>query len=914
MSAPSVRPELWARAEALFHDLIDRDRDAWAAILDRECADDAALRTLVERLLVADEADDGALHQAVQHAVEAAGAAVTSSHIDRRLGPYRLIEPIGEGGMGTVYAAERVDDEFERRVAVKVVRGLLDPERVRRFRVERQILASLDHPNIAGLLDGGTTEDGLPYLVMEYIEGVPIDRYAIERQLSIPDRLRLFITICDAVGHAHRQLVVHRDLKPTNILVTPDGVPKLLDFGIAKLLESDDPALLAMTATGVRLLTPDYAAPEQVRGERVTTATDIYALGVLLFELLTGQRPHRFRTLTAQEIERVVCDTDVTRPRSLAPAVDEDLDLITLTALAKEPGRRYASAEALAEDIRRSLDGHPILARPSTWRYRARRFATRHRWGVATAASLLVLLIGFSVVVSIQAARIARERDRAEVERDAAQQVSQFLVELFDVSDPGQARGNSVTARELLDRGAARIEHQLAGQPAVQGHLMDTIGRVYRALGLFDQASHVLESALAIRDATFGRRNADTARTLEGLAEALRERADYERAEALHRDALAIRRALFGDRHQDVASSLNNLGLTLTARGRYDEAEPLLRQAIDLRRTRAAEDPLVAASLNNLAQILRRQGKYREAEPLLRESLAIRQKAFGEPHPLVANSLAQLAQVIQEQGRLDEARDPMQRALAMREAVYDLDHPLVATSANNLAALLHDLGDLVGAEPLYRRGLASNQKRLGADHPEVAVGLNNLASLLEDRGDVAAAVSLFREALTIRQKALGTEHPAVARGLNNLARALVAQGRAEEAGPLAERALAMRRRLLGARHVEVASSLGTLASIRQARGHRREAEALYREALEQQRSLVGSDHPSVATTLLRLAALAEPDGRLAEAETLAREALTIRQRRLPPKHWHVAEAQATLGAMLRLQGKSAEGGLSAANR
>lgn len=907
MSEPRPGPDRWARAEALFHDLIGMPPADRLARLDRACAGDAGLRELVERLLAADATDADTFHHVVARAVDHVSRAAGTAHVDRRLGPYRLIEPIGQGGMGTVYVAERVDDEYDHRVAVKVVRGLLDPERVRRFRVERQILASLHHPNIAGLLDGGTTEDGLPYLVMDYIEGTPIDRYVLDRQLPVADRLRLFLTICDAIGHAHRQLVVHRDLKPSNILVTASGAPMLLDFGIAKLLETDDPEMAATTATGVRMLTPDYAAPEQVRGERVTTATDIYSLGVLLFELLTGQRPHRFRTLTAQEIERVVCDTDAPRPRSIEPGLDEDLDLITLTALAKEPERRYGSAEALAGDIRRYLDGLPILARPSTWRYRARRFTRRHRWGVAAAAALALMLIGFSVIVSVQAARLARARDRAQVERDAATQVSEFLVELFEVADPSQARGNSVTARELVDRGAARIEQQLAGQPAVQGHLMDTIGRVYRALGLYDRAGTVLESALTIRDAALGRRSADTARTMEGLAETFRERADYDRAEALHREALDIRREVLGDNHVEVASSLNNLGLTLTSKAGYEEAEPLLRRAVQMwRRALGGQHPQVAVGLNNLAQLLRRRGRYAEAETLLRESLAIRQRAFGEPHPLVSNSLAQLAQVVQEQGRLAEARNPMRRALEMRQAVYETDHPLVATAANNLAALLHDLGDLRGAGTLYRQAVASNRRRLGDAHPEVAVSLNNLASLLEDQGDLDAAVPLFREALSIRQQALGPEHPAVARGLNNLARALVQQGHASEAAPLADRALAMRRALLGERHVEVASSLATVASVRRAIGQPREAETRLRDALELQRALVGGMHPGVATIELRLAEVLLDLGRLTEAEAAARDAVQIREARLPAAHWHLGEARALHGEILAARGQQAE--------
>jgi len=887
-----VTPERWAVVQSLFERALEQPEASRRAWVTGACGGDAQLETLVVRLLDADAHDRGELQGAVADAV----GDLRSPLATERLGAYRIVSEIGKGGMGTVYLAERDDRAFEQRVAIKVVRGLLDEDRIRRFRAERQILATLDHPNIARLIDGGATPEGWPYLVMEHVDGVPIDRYVTDSGLDVTARLELFLTICRAVSHAHRNLVVHRDIKPANILVTKDGTPKLLDFGIAKLLGPDDSDSVAMTLTGMRLLTPDYAAPEQIRGERITTATDVYALGILLFELLTGRRPFTLAGKNARDIEHTVCDTDPPRPGSIVP-LDHDLDVIVSAALEKDPARRYPSVEALADDVRRHIEGRPIEARPSTWRYRAGRFVSRHRWAVATAATFVVLLAGFAVIVSIQAARIAAERDAAERERDTAAEVSDFLVGVFEVSDPGDARGNSVTARELLDRGAERITTGLGDQPAVQSRLMETIGRVYRSLGLFDRSRSVLEQAVEIQQRSGGRRTAAGANALAELAESTRELGKYADAETLHREALEIRRAIFGASSAEIASSLNGLGLTLQALGKYRDAEPLLRDAIDMwRRELPPGDPQVAVALNNLNINLRRLGRLAEAEPVARECLEIRRRALHSPHPLTANAAMQLGQVLHELGRLDEAEPLMREALEARLTLLDKDHPAVSVSYNNLAALLHDRGKLADAETMYRESARSSAIRNGPTHPEYAINLNNLASLLEDRGSYDEAEALFRQALAIRQAALGAAHPAVARGLNNLGRVLALRGKTAEAETLAERSLAMRRKLLGERHAEVAASMGTLGLVRTRQQRLADAEVLFRGQVEMLQALLPADHPSIASARLALGAALRDRGNAAEAIPLLRDALATREKRLPADHWHIGYAQCALGA------------------
>ena len=802
---------------------------------------------------------------------------------------------MARAGWGAVYLAERADGAFDQRVAIKVVRGLLDQDRVRRFSAERQILASLQHPNIARLVDGGTTEDGWPYLVMEYVEGQAIDLYAEQRGLGLRDRLALFITVCEAVGHAHRHLIVHRDIKPSNIIVTAEGTPKLLDFGIAKLLDTDDPELSARTMTGMHLLTPDYAAPEQVRGEPVTTATDVYALGVLLFELVTNQRPHTFKTLTAQEIERVVCDTEAPRPSTVRGGLPDDLDIIIGTALSKDIRRRYASVEALVADLMRFLDGLPIHARPATWRYRAARFVSRHRWEVGVATLFVAMLVAFSVLVSLQAARLARERDVAQQERDAAEDVSSFLVSLFEVneSEPiarrngdraGAARSGRHAGRERLvvatPRAGPADGHDGPGLPAA------------RAAGAGGGAARA--GALAAGGGQPGRvRRRGRHPGGDGRGGAREGRVPGGRAPASPRPgdtAAAPWRDPRQDRVLDEQPRPDARRAGPLSRSRGTAA----RRDRDVAPVRAPGHPQVAMGLNNLGQLLRRTARTDEAEPVLREALEIRRAAFKTNHPLLANSLMQYGQLQNQLGHYDVAERYMREALEMRLTVLGPDHPLVGTAYNNLASLFHDIGAYDKAEPMYRAALEISLKTHGPDHPETAVTINNLASLLEDQGEAAAAEPMFRRALEIRRAAFGEQHPAVARGMHNLARTLIALSRFAEAEALLTRALEIRRKVLGASHVEVAGSLGLLAQVRAHTGRLTEAVSLSDESLRMLRGLLAADHPTLATALIAHSQLLIDAGREREAVATASEAVAIRRARLSDGHPQVEQAEAVL--------------------
>ncbi|MEE8536601.1 MAG: serine/threonine-protein kinase, partial [Acidobacteriota bacterium] len=514
-----MTPERWHQIEELYQGALDLAANERPAYLERACGHDTALRQEIDSLLATHDEAPSFLETPLIAWPPDEPLMPPETHV----GPYKLLRPLGRGGMGQVYLATRAGEVFRQYVALKVIRRGLDTEDIlRRFRAEQQILATLHHANIAHLIDGGVTDDGQSYLVMEYVEGTPITTYCDGRQMTLEERVLLFRQVCEAVHHAHRNLVVHRDLKPSNILVTVEGVPKLLDFGIAKLL---DPVASGMsvptTQADGRVMTPEYASPEQVRGETITTASDVYALGVLLYELLVGRRPYHFERRTPQEIERVICKQEPEPPSAvLEKAVDGqptdgtpppmkpdeistargmtverlrrrlngDLDTIVLKALRKEPERRYASAQQLAEDLGRYLAGLPVLARPDTATYRAQKFVRRHRVGVAMTLIVVSLLLSFSVVSAVQSAEIRAKAEDVAQERDRAEEVIEFLVALFETPDPKVSKGNTVTARELLETGAARVEADLKEQPEVQADMMTVMSRVYRSLGLYDPA------------------------------------------------------------------------------------------------------------------------------------------------------------------------------------------------------------------------------------------------------------------------------------------------------------------------------------------------------------------------------------------------------------------------------------------
>jgi serine/threonine protein kinase/Tfp pilus assembly protein PilF len=748
----------------------------------------------------------------------------SSGETGRTIGPYHLLQQIGEGGMGEVWVAEQ-HKPIHRRVALKLIKAGMDTKQViARFESERQALAMMDHPAIAKVYDAGETDEGRPYFVMEYVQGIPITTYCDQNRLTTQERLELFRHICEGVQHAHQKAIIHRDLKPSNILVAmQDGVavPKIIDFGVAKATAQSLTERTMYTELGVMIGTPEYMSPEQAEmtGQNVDTRTDVYSLGAILYELLVGALPFDSKELRRagfDEIRRKIREEDPPKPstklstmgdasttqaqnrRMERPAlirqIRGDLDWITMKALEKDRTRRYGSPSEMAADIERYLHHQPIVARQPSTAYKAKKFVRRHRIGVGVAASIAMLLVAFSLTTALQAHRIARERDRASQEAEASRQVSDFLTGLFKVSDPSEARGNSVTAREILDKGADKIGRELQGQPIVQGKLMNTMGFVYQSLGLYDPAQTLLEKALETRIKTLGPEHPAVAETLSNLGTVVWRKGDFARAKALQEQALAIREKQLGPDSKEVASSLHNLGTLNYTQGNYVEARRLLERSLAIReKVLGPEHEDVATTLNSLGAIAYKEGDFKRAEELWERTLAIREKTLGPDHPYVAASLNNLAIVHTYTGDPKGAVPLLERVVKIQEKVLGPKHPDLATGYMNLGDAMSKSGDLVGAKPYYARAVAI-MEAASPNNPELARFLDRLASVLFKEKDLKGAQGLYERSLALRQKALGSKHPEVAESLCGLADCAFQNGRLQETETLYERALGLVRK------------------------------------------------------------------------------------------------------------------------
>ncbi|MEM7479742.1 MAG: serine/threonine-protein kinase [Acidobacteriota bacterium] len=970
-SPSPMDPERWQRIETLFAEAVDLEAHAVAPFLDERCADDAELRIEIERLLDADRSTSAAIESAVVEGIRLFNDQQKEREEGRRIGPYRIVEKLGEGGMGEVFLALRDDHEYDQKVAIKVVRpGMGSPGILERFRRERQILANLDHPNIARLFDGGTTDDGLPYFVMEYIEGEPIHRYCDDHGLSITERLELFTTVCSAVYHAHQNLVVHRDLKPSNILVTGDGTVKLLDFGIAKLLAPEATATQVDLTELEKPLTLAYASPEQVRGDLISTSSDVYSLGVVLYLLLTGRRPIQGLHVPRREVERRILEDEPPlpsqvirrpkpvdgaeplaaeeiarrrggRPEALTRRLAGDLDNVSLKALAKDRSRRYSSVELLARDLRNHLEGQPVLAREATLAYRASKFVRRHRLGVTVAAAFLLVIV-------VSGIALFQSSQRARQERDKALRVAGFMAEMFEISNPETSLGETITARELLDRGARKLRRELGEQPEIRAALLDSVGFVYYKLGLYEQAGPLVAEALGVRSAELPPDHPDVAESLNHMAAVRWAQGSYDDALDLFRRSLAAYERSYGEDDPHVAGALNDLAEALRGSGGYDEARVHLERSLKIYRDAYGDDRQeVAETLSNLALLLEEQGDPEAARPLIERALEIDRRVFSGPHPVVAQDFHNLALIEEVLADYESAAGHYGQALEMRRQVLGDDHPSTLETVNNLAVVLFFQGEYRRAAERFREALDTSRNLLGPQHPDVAAMANNLAVALlklgaETYGEV---IELLREALAIRIDVLGEEHKEVALTRDNLANALLTVGDYEGAEPLYQRALEQRLEIFGEEHEDVARSYSNLSLLRFVQGRHREAVATQRRSLalyekifgeehpktlvalaglgqrlgaegaseaamtalrraaDLQRESLGDEHPELAKTLTYLGEILTDAGRLDEAEGLLREALAVRQAKLPSGHWRVAETASVLGSCLSMAGR-----------
>ena len=925
MSSPD-----WSRIQRLFEAALERPEKDRGAFLHEACEGDDRLRDEVAALL---EADAG-VHPILDGAGVAEQLDAFFSLAGKRIGPYQVLGRIGEGGMGAVYLASRDDGQFEQRVALKVLRpGMASDRLLARFQEERRILARLEHPGIARLLDGGVTRQGQPWFAMEYIDGQPLDDWCDAHQLTVEERLRLFMEVCEALQYAHSRLVIHRDLKPANILVAEEAGRariKLLDFGIAKLLEEEGDE--GLTRTGGPPLTPAYAAPEQVEGGVISTATDVYSLGVLLYELLTGHRPYSVRDASPTEMAEAIrnaeperpstvvrreADADSsrardTRPDRLGRRLSGDLDVICLKALRKEPERRYASVEGLQDDLRRHLDGRPVEARPDTVGYRTRKFVARNRGAVLSGTVVTLSLAFLGISNAVQAVQLERERDAARLERDRAEAVASVLTDVFSASDPREALGAEVTARQLLDRGAERIQEDEAMDPEVKAGLLAVLGDVYANFQLIPDAVPLYRTALNLTSEQRDAPDADLAEAQARLAAALGDVGEFDAADSLLESSLAQIDAL-ADAVEPVqrATTLNRRGIVMREAGRYEESEAYYAEALAISRTDSATDATIGTTLlNNLGQLTEIQGRYEEASVFHRQALEQREATLPPLHPSVLTSMNNLAGNLDRMGDFEEAVELYEELIVRAEQVYG-ESPAVAMYLNNAASTYKRSGRPLEAEPLQRRSLALFRTTLGEDHRRVAMAYNNLANILLDQGRAEEGADMHRRALAMHREIYGDAHDLTAGSMSNLAAALRDLGRLDEAIELYGEVLAVDREVLGDAHPYVAQDRVNLASIlgeRGAPGDLTAARAELEVAEELQETNLPPEDGAHAVRRVESALIYLAAGDAETAEGDARAAVALNEAIFPDGSARMAYSQSVLGAALAEQGRFDEAG------
>jgi len=922
-------PYDWRRLEALFHEAVNVAAEGRSAFLDRACGEDAGLRRELEELLSADGGTGGfdAPSPHGPRALLAAAIEDPMARVGARIGAYRLERLLGSGGMGTVWLAARADGQFEQGVAIKLIkRGMDTDEILRRFRRERQVLAHLKHPHIARLLDGGATADGRPYLVMEFIEGTTISEYGDEHGLSVADRLRLFQQVCAAVQYAHQNLVVHRDLKPSNIMVAADGATKLLDFGIAKILDpGDGPEPHITTAADLRLLTPRYASPEQVRREPVTTATDVYSLGVILYELLTGAEPYQLTTRSRAEYERAVCEQMPPRPSqalgqaggisgrqpagphgdALEPArwkrrrreLSKDLDTIVLKALRKEPAERYSSVEHLAEDIRRFLTGHPVLATPQTRRYRAAKFVARNKLAVLSGLALFATLLGAAIVstaFAVQAARqhaLAEERLRlAETQAAIAQAINNFLNDdLLASASPERTPDREATVRSVLDAASERLGTRFADQPQVEASIRVTLGDTYEGLGELNAAELHYRRACELWSGTTGERSAESITALARLGNLKRLSGDLAEAEALVSRAYRLAEETYGWDEVATLTAAYYLGEVYIDQARYGEAGELLERLVEAGRTlRGPEHATTLRSLESLAVVYVQTGQYDEAERIHRQLVDAHSRAFGPDHPATISSVNNLAYLLMLRGDYAAAESFLLTAIERSRRVLGNEHLTTLTAVDNLGRVYGNMGRYDQAEQLHLEAHQALSKTLGPDHPNTLTALNNLALVYQYRGEIARAEPVYAELAAAFRRTRGADHPDTITAENNLAFSVMKLGRLAEAEEMFRDVVERRRRVLGADHPDTLGALSNLATARLEQGGYAEAGALVAEALALGAGVLPEDHPIIGVLFYKQGLCRLGLGEFEAAEESLHRASAVLTAALGPDHDRVA--------------------------
>ena len=831
-----------------------------------------------------------------------------SSGSPKTIGPYRLVRKLGEGGMGQVWLAEQTAP-LQRLVAIKLIRaGVTDKVLLERFESERQALARMNHPAIAKVFDAGTTPDGTPYFVMEYVPGIPITVYCDQKRFSIPQRLGLFIKVCEGVQHAHQKAIIHRDLKPANILVTElDGKPNphIIDFGIAKAIATRDPLATMFTRAGNFIGTPAYMSPEQADPEvrDVDTRSDVYSLAVILYELLTGTLPfdptqwhsevmqeslkrlreqdpplpsiqYGKKNTTERDTARQTARLRSTEPQDLVSLLRGDLDWITMKALEKDRSRRYGTPSEFAGDLQRFLSHEPVTARPASAAYRFRKYVRRHRLAVSAAAAGLVLLIAFAAMQAVQIRRVTAERDRTARERDRANRIADFMTKMFKVSDPSEARGNSVTAREVLDAASKDIDTGLAQDPQLQAHMMDIMGTVYDNLGLYPRAEALTRRSLDILGKASGPEDTETLRLENNLGNILYDEGRYAESEKLYRHAYEAFRSKVGPENLKTLQTMDDLANAVYEQGRYAESEKLYRDALEIsRRSLGLDHRQTIIQMGNLVNNLSAEGHYADAESLCHEVLEARRRTLGPDHPESLRSISDLAAILFQEGKYPEAEGLFRQTLALRQRILGPEHPETLLTIYNIGSTVQKQARLGEAEKLYREALAGQTKALGPENPDAVRTMTDLANTLSDEGQFAPAIKLSREAIEIFRRTQGPENPLTLQAMTNLGWTLRQASQFPEAEKISHEALTAQRRVLGPEHPLTLSTQDNLANILQAQHRYAEAEPLSQQAFEIRHRVLGPEHPDTAASAYNLACLAALQGRRDAAFSLLQQAI-----------------------------------------
>ncbi len=855
-------PARWRRVQELFHAAAELPVDAQHAFLEGRSGGDPALVSEVEALLLEDRTPDSFLDRPLP---EVAGQLLAPGAPGGRVGPYRVLRLLGEGGMGVVYLVERED--VGGRAALKLLRDAwVSPSRRARFLAEQRTLAQLDHPGIAQLHDAGTLPDGTPWFAMEYVEGVLLTERCRVEGSGLAERLRLFRAVCEAVQHAHRHAVIHRDLKPSNILVKADGAVKLLDFGIAKQLDPTGPGA-DPTRTGLRLMTPAYAAPEQVTGGRLGVETDVYALGVLLFELLSGRLPFELSGLSPHEAARLVLEQEPPRPSEIADrpvqagrAAWADLDVLCLTAMQRDPARRYPSVEALIRDLDHHLAGEPLDARPDSLAYRVGKLLKRNARTVLVASGVTLTVLALTV---FSAFRLARARDAVAAEASRTQRIQQFMLQLLEGGTGEVGPSADVRVVDILDRGV-REARSLEGEPAVEAELLQTLGGIAQNLGRLEQAEELLDRALHLR------------------------------------------RGVFGQDHPEVARSLVASGQLASARGKYDLAEEQIGAGLKmLRRHRSSEDPEVARALSALGRVHENAGKYPDAIRELEEAVRLQSR---RPDTLadLSQSLTELANCYFYTAQYPQADALNQRALAIDRRLYGPRHPHVADDLINLGAVQFEGGHYVEAERWNREALEIMRGWYGPDHPETASAETILARSLVKLARRDEARTLLVAALATQERVYGPVHPRVASTLNELGLIARDQGRLDEASADFGRMADIYEKVHHGKHYVIGVALSNLADVEQRRGRSERAQELFRRVLALYREVLPEDHPLQGIARLRFGHVLLAAGRPVDAEAQSRAGYEILLKRPDPPAIWMTMARQDLAAAYRALGRPAD--------